>query len=218
MGLRSGIHDALRGRDIAAAAAAGLLLLGGCRRDEVSHAIVPKETASPAGPAMPSQGMPPPGMPGAPGGGVDAPPMPSGDGALAWTLPKGWTQGGASAMRFATLKVPAEGKIDVSVVVLPGPAGGELANVNRWRGQIGLPPTDETELAKARKVVRSKAGPVSVFDYTSEGQVKSRMIAGILVTGGNTWFVKLVGDAGPVGNAKPEFTRLLESLRLGKAD
>jgi hypothetical protein len=121
-------------------------------------------------------------------------------------------------MRYATLRAPVEGRLDVSVVVLPGPAGGELANVNRWRSQIGLPPLDDAGLGAARKRLTSRAGPVSVFDFTSEGQARSRMIAGLLTVGGSTWFVKMVGDAGPVGTAQPDFTRLLESLRLGKAD
>ena len=199
---------------VAVAALAGML--AGCSRDDVSHARVPKvpATAVPGAPA----GMPEAGVPGAPGGGVESPPAPQGASALAWTLPRGWTESGPSSMRHATLKAPVEGRLDVSVVVLPGPAGGELANVNRWRNQIGLPPLDEAALGAARKTVRSKAGPVSVFDFTSEGQAKSRMIAGLLAVGGNTWFVKMVGDAGPVGTAKPDFTRLLESLRLGNAD
>jgi len=205
-----------------ALAAALAAPLGGCSRDDVSHARVPKVAAPAPGaaapPGMPPPGMPPPGTAGAPGGGVDAPPVPDGASALAWTLPKGWTQAGPSAMRFATLKAPVEGKLDVSVVVLPGPAGGELANVNRWRSQIGLPPIDDAALAAARKLVKSKAGPVNVYDFTSDGQVKSRMIAGLLSVGGSTWFVKMVGDAGPVAAARPAFTQVLESLRLGKPD
>jgi hypothetical protein len=203
-------------RPVAIAAAA--LLAAACSRDDVSHARVPKvaATAMPGGvgPVV----MPPAGVPGAAGGGIDAPPAPQGASALAWTLPKGWTETGASAMRYATLKAPVEGRLDVSVVVLPGPAGGELANVNRWRNQIGLPPLDEAALGASRKTLKTKAGPVSVFDFTSEGQAKSRMIAGLLSVGGSTWFVKMVGDAGPVGTARPDFTRLLESLRLGQAD
>jgi len=206
---------AFRGTRLAALSAAALALAG-CQRDEVTHAKVPKAGPEAAAPGMPS--MPPPGMAAEGSPGVPPPPAPADAGALRWTLPKGWTQSGASAMRYATLKVPLPGKVDVSVVVLPGPAGGELANVNRWRGQIGLPPIDEAALSSARKAVASKAGTVSVFDFTSDGQVKTRMVAGLLSAEGNTWFVKMVGDADPVGTARPEFIHLLESLRLGKAD
>ena len=118
-------------------------------------------------------------------------------------------------MRYATLKPPIQGKVEATVVVLPGVAGGELSNVNRWRGQIGLGPIDEKALAAARKPVKSKAGTVSVFDFTSDGQAKTRMVAGLLSTNdGNTWFLKLVGDAAPVGKAEPDFMRIIGSLHL----
>jgi hypothetical protein len=118
-------------------------------------------------------------------------------------------------MRFATFKAPVPGKLEATVVVLPGPAGGELANVNRWRGQIGLPAMDEASLAKARAVVKTKAGALNVYDFTSDGQAKSRMVAGYISTpDGNTWFIKMTGDEAPVAKAKPEFMSILGSVRL----
>ena len=153
--------------------------------------------------------------PGMAGGDVAPPPKPTGKGALKWTLPKGWTEGGGEGMRYATLKPPVAGKVEATVVVLPGVAGGELSNVNRWRGQIGLGPLDEKALAAARKTIPSKAGTIAVFDFTSEGQVKSRMVAGLISTpDGNTWFLKLTGDAEPVAKAQLDFMRFMGSLRL----
>lgn len=200
---------------------AALLSLAACQRDEVTHARVPKSPPVPPGAAEPQGSaaggaMPPMAAPGGMSGEVPPPPAPTGADALAWSLPKGWTESRPSGgMRFATLKPPVEGKIDVSVITLPGPAGGELANVNRWRGQIGLAPVDEAELARTRKTVASPAGPVSVYDFTSEGPSPSRMIAGLLVTRGNSWFIKMVGDPGPVAAARADFIRILETLRLG---
>ncbi len=201
-------------RPVTLAAVPVLLLALGCQADKVTHYRVPKEAAASAGLSSEPAALPPPDM-GEPSGDMPAPPKPTGQGALKWTLPKGWTEGEAGGMRFATLKPPVPGKIEASVVVLPGPAGGELPNVNRWRGQIGLGPLDEQALATARKTVQSKAGVVSVFDFTSEGQTKTRMVAGLIATSdGNTWFLKLVGDAGPVGKAEPDFMRLMGSIHL----
>lgn len=139
------------------------------------------------------------------------PPQPLGGQALKWTLPKGWTTGQAGGMRYATLK-PA-GNAEVSVVMLSGPAGGELANVNRWRAQLGLPPIDEAALAAARKVVKSKAGTVAVFEFSSAG---NGMVVGLLTTtDGNSWFLKLMGADAPVNQAKPDFMKLLGTLALG---
>jgi hypothetical protein len=194
-------------KHLATAALGGLLASApGCGRDDVAHYRVPKEAAAPA-----------PGAPAAPAGmagSVPPPPDASQTGELSWSLPKGWTESRTGGMRYATLKPPAEGKIDVSVTVFPGEAGGELANVNRWRNQIGLPPLEAAALAKDRKSLRSPAGGLALFDYTSEGQVKTRLVAAILFAGGNSWFVKMVGDAGPVAASRGDFIRLLESLRL----
>ena len=195
-------------------AGSGLLALAlGCGRDQVSHFRVPKEAPAShpdhPGHEMEGQGMAPA------GGEMPAPPRPAGPGSLKWSLPKGWSEVPGEGMRFATFKSPVQGRHEATVVVLPGAAGGELANVNRWRGQIGLGPIDEAALAAARTVVKSKAGDLNVYDFTSEGQAKSRMVAGLISTpDGNTWFLKLTGDAGPVAKAKPDFMRILESLRL----
>jgi hypothetical protein len=181
----------------------------GCA-DEIAHYRVPKEsTPSFAAPA------PPPGAGGATMASADVapPPSPTGGGALAWTLPEGWTESRGGGMRFATLKPPVAGKVDVSVTLLAGEAGGELANVNRGRNQIGLPPLDAAGLAAARKPVRAQAGAISLYDFTSDGATRSRVVAGFTVVAGNTWFVKMTGDEGPVAAARPDFVRIVESLR-----
>jgi len=133
---------------------------------------------------------------------------------IAWDLPKGWTEARPGGMRLATLKPPAAGKIDVSVIMFPGEAGGELANVNRWRGQIGLPAVDEAARVKMRKEVPSKAGAVSLYDFASEGAGKQRMIAGLLFAAGRSWFVKIVGDDEPVVASRADFAKLLGTLHF----
>jgi hypothetical protein len=185
-----------------------LALVGaGCDRGEVQHFRVPKEAAPAAGDMTGTRAMPASAE-------VAPPPAPTGGETLRWTLPVGWTeQASAGGMRFATL-TPREPGVDVSVTVLPGPAGGELANVNRWRNQIGLPPLDDAALAASRKIVASKAGPISLYDFTAEGAKRSRVVAGFTVSGGNTWFVKMSGEAKAVQGARPAFVKLMESLRF----
>jgi len=189
--------------------AAVLALLAGataCDRDEITHFRVAKVPAAPPAAAAPA-GM---------AGDVPPPPKPAG-GSLRWTLPRGWTEAEGGAMRFATFKVPVKGTADASVVVLPGPAGGELANVNRWRGQIGLPALDEPGLAAARKVLATKAGPLRVYDFAAGGTTGKRLLAGLTEAAGNTWFVKMTGDAGAVGAARDDFMKLLGSLRFDES-
>ena len=169
------------------------LLLPGCRRDEVRRYRIAKEAA----PVLAES------------------PTPA-TGGLAWTLPEGWTLSEGDGMRYATLKPSAHGKIDVAVIALTGSAGGELANVNRWRDQMKLPPAQsEQDLASMRKTTTSAAGNVAVFDFTSTGADKTRMIVGLLgAADGNTWFLKMTGDEAPVAQAKKEFLQWIGSLRL----
>jgi hypothetical protein len=178
----------------------------GCSREDVTHYRVQRQAPPPSAtmPASVAGGMPP---------SADLPPTPKGGG-LRWTLPTGWTESAGGQMRFATLKPPVAGRVDASVVVLPGPAGGELANVNRWRNQIGLPPVDAAALAKARTIVKTRAGPLRVYDFTSEAEPRSRVVAGLTESKGATWFVKITGDAAAVGAARPDFMKLLGSLRF----
>jgi hypothetical protein len=173
-----------------------------CDREDVTHFRVPKEAPAP-----------PPSAAASMAGDVPPAARPSGGG-LRWTLPAGWTESAGGAMRYASFKVPVKGTVDASVVVLPGPAGGELANVNRWRGQIGLEPLDEAALAAARKTVATKAGPLKVYDFASGGTPRKRLIAGLTELSGNTWFVKLTGEADAVGAARNDFMKLLGSLRV----
>jgi hypothetical protein len=142
------------------------------------------------------------------------PPSPKAPESIAWDLPKGWSEARGNGMRFATLKPPVPGKLDVSVVTLPGLAGGELDNVNRWRSQIGLAPIDDPTRAHMRQDVPSKAGAIALYDFATAGANQQRMIAAILFTGERSWFFKMVGDETAVAAARPGFYKLIESLRL----
>lgn len=187
--------------------ALALAWVAGCSSEDVTHYRVPKQ-APPPGAATPASVT-------AGAGAPEGPPRPAApSGGLRWTLPTGWTEAAGGQMRYATLTPPVAGRIDVSVTVLPGPAGGELANVNRWRSQIGLPAIGEDALRKARTVVKTRAGPLHVYDFTSDGSPRNRVVAGLTQASGDTWFVKVTGDAAAVGAARTDFMKLLGSLRF----
>jgi len=120
-------------------------------------------------------------------------------------------------MRFASYAVPdAKGgkPSDLSVVTLPGDAGGELPNVNRWRGQLGLEPLDAAALATGSKHVDSKAGSILVVEFAGkQNGAPARMLAAILKTNDATWFFKLTGDDPAVAASRGDFLGFLRSLR-----
>ena len=86
------------------------------------------------------------------------------DGKPIWELPEGWTDGGERTMRFATLLMNAETPpLEMSISNL-GPGQERLANVNRWRGQLGLKPTTAGELNLPS--VDYVGGKMLMFDET----------------------------------------------------
>jgi len=130
-----------------------------------------------------------------------------------WTTPKGWTEAPANGMRVATLTPPAaHGKAEASVAAFPGDVGGELANVNRWRGQIALPPLAQADLPRARRALRCPLGKIALYDFTAGGAAPARTVAGMIEVEGATWFFKLTGDARAVAADKPAFVRMLQGL------
>lgn len=178
-----------------------------CRRDKIEVRQVPKESATPM--SMHQHEPAPSGS--MPSGMIDAPPPARG---VSWTAPSGWKEEPGNGIRLATFIPPQDaGKAEATVVALPGEAGGELANVNRWRGQIGLTPIDEARLAEARQGVKSRIGAVMVYDFTGEGAKKSRLVAGLVKVGDTTWYFKLMGNEKAVGKYKPAFIKLLEGLK-----
>lgn len=169
--------------------------LAACQKDRIEVRRTPKEE-------LPASAMP-------------AGPRPRG---VRWTTPAGWKELAGAGMRVATFEPPkTAGKLEATVVALPGDVGGELANVNRWRGQLALPPVEESGLGALRATVRSGAGDVLVYDFTGSGAKKTRLLAGMIQVSGTTWFFKLMGDEAAVEAARPAFLKLLAGLKRDAA-
>jgi hypothetical protein len=119
-------------------------------------------------------------------------------------------------MRKATYVVPGAGGADaeLSVTAFPGAVGGELANVNRWRGQLQLPPLTEAELAGAVSRVTINGLPVTLVDLTGgPADRPQRLLGAIVPDHGANWFFKFTGPAALVANEKPAFLALVQSLQ-----
>ena len=137
---------------------------------------------------------------------------------LQWTLPAGWTQVAPGEMSIASFKVsgPNGAEADVSVVPLPGMAGGDTANVNRWRGQMGLGAATADELQKMAEAVQVGDQSATLYDLVGSDNAK-RILGVIQQRSGTTWFFKMTGDANLVKQQKPQFTAFLKSLTFTAA-
>ncbi len=138
-----------------------------------------------------------------------------------YTLPPGWEEKPLTPMRVASFKASAaNGKeIDISVVFLAGAAGGDLANVNRWRDQVKLPPINEAALQESVEHIIADGHDFLVVDLVSpepigEQKEKQRIIAAILDEQGSSWFIKMTGEDAAVASQKNALADFLRSLKL----
>ncbi|MEO7934472.1 MAG: hypothetical protein ABIT76_15090 [Chthoniobacterales bacterium] len=126
-----------------------------------------------------------------------------------WKTPAGWKELPPSGMRAASFTVE-NSKVDVSVVTFPGTAGGLLSNLNRWRGQMGLPALS----AESDVVTTSVNGqPVQIVELTSTTEDKA-MLGAIYLRDDQSWFLKLTGDKASVAAQKASFEALANSFEF----
>ena len=192
--------------------AAGLLVaaaLAGCGRNDIKVYEVATQPASspPPGQAAPADAMPP----GHPDLGAPARPR------LAWKTPKGWNEAAPGQMRVASFSVKGvDGKqADVSVIPLAGDAGGDAANVNRWRGQAGLEPVSADEIKKLSQNVEVAGQPSDLYEIAGKNPASGEpmaILSAIAHRGGTAWFFKMTGDGEVVTAQKPAFVEFLKSV------
>ena len=78
---------------------------------------------------------------------------------LKWETPEGWEQFDGHPMRMASFYVPhTVGKGELSITEFSGMSGGIQANINRWRGQVSLPPQSEQSIIDASITYNSELG------------------------------------------------------------
>ena len=181
--------------------------LAGCGRDPVKVYRLSNDDSSSAAP-------PPNTAAAAPGQTDNSAAQPQ----LQWTLPAGWTEVAPGEMSIASFKVsgPNGVEADVTVVPLPGLAGGDTANVNRWRGQVGLPEATADDLQKIAEAVQVGDQPATMYDLAGSDHAK-RILGVMHQRTGTTWFFKMMGDAALVEQQKPQFTAFLKSLTFTAA-
>jgi len=90
------------------------------------------------------------------------------EGKPAWTLPDGWQEQPGNQIRYATLVIPSDGKpLEVGVTALPKTVDDEayaLMNINRWRGQLQLPPIALEQLAQESTQIKLEGATATLVD------------------------------------------------------
>ena len=175
----------------------------GCddRRDQVRSYTVPREQAPPV---VESAAHPPIALP---------------TGTMRWELPDGWMSiANTNPMRFATLIVgDAPNRVEIAITQLGGAAGGIAANINRWRGQVGLPPAGESELIAISHPIAGRGSVqgimIDLVGPATGAQIDPpRMLAAIFPSTTHTWFIKTMSTRNVIENHVDGFLTLCESV------
>ena len=131
---------------------------------------------------------------------------------LKWKKPDGWEQFDGHAMRMASFYVPhSAGKGELSITEFSGMSGGIQANINRWRGQISLPPESIESILKASSSFDSKLGDFLFFELVNE-KSNQGILASIFELTNRTVFVKLSIDQLALVEAKEDFLTFSKSF------
>lgn len=155
-----------------------------------------------AGGAMPPSASPP----------IAAPSAGSGD--LQYEVPKEWTKAPNDPVSMAAFAA-ADGDKRVKITI--SEVGGDLlSNVNRWRGQVSLPPITLDELAKSVQKIETLGGVGEFVEATGGGGITpAETILGVRATaGGATWFIKLRGDRDLAARERARFEAFVKSVKL----
>jgi hypothetical protein len=193
--------------------AAAALLLAACGEEKVASYRVPKEKDPELPMAAADSGAQAGQVAGAPMADTSVPT--AGGQALVWQAPSGWTPKAASAMRKGSYGVPGDGgESDLSITAFPGDVGGELANVNRWRGQVGLGPLGPGGLDASVSRFASNGLAFTLVDLSGQGDPGAKSILGAIVPyGGSTWFFKLTGTGPLVRGSRAAFVDFLHTVK-----
>jgi hypothetical protein len=133
-------------------------------------------------------------------------------GEVDFITPEGWKKLAASGIRKANLKVTADtGSAEITILTFPGDVGGRLANINRWRGQVGLEAATDEDLP-AFTTAYDISGHRGLY-VRLEGETQS-ILGALLPFHGSTWFVKMLGDTPTVLANEASMKLFLDSIQI----
>ncbi len=141
-----------------------------------------------------------------------------------WEAPAEWQAQPLSSFRIGSYRPQGEhhDHVDISITTFSGPGGDDLANVNRWRDQIGLPHLSREQLRQDRQETPSGVGPLALYDYKGEASGDDspfRIVAAIYRDEAHnvSWFFRISGPDAAVETEMTRFRQLVASFITGTA-
>jgi hypothetical protein len=129
--------------------------------------------------------------------------------------PGNWKTKPPGPMVASAYNVEGEGAAEVTISKFPGEVGGMVANIQRWRGQLGLPQISPDEARKSAEMIevggKKDSYMVDLKGTNARTGKEARMVAVGVPFEGETWFFKLMGDDALVGKEKDAFIKFIKS-------
>ena len=142
-------------------------------------------------------------------------------GSLTWVTPEGWREAPARTMRDVTFNLGPDDTTECYVAQLGGTAGGVLANLNRWRGQMGQASLSNDEFDALERIpMLGSEGVVVVVPGSFKGMAgeqieEASLMGAVCPLEGRVVFVKLIGPSAIVEGAHDQFVSFCKSLGQG---
>jgi hypothetical protein len=137
---------------------------------------------------------------------------------LKYEVPAGWQQGKTDAMRKAAFTVQEGSRsVSITIVVTEGAMAADLAaNVNRWRGQVGLPPVDKDEVAASVKPIQvgDAAGSFIEIVGPKEPAPQKAVYGASAPRDGKVWSVTMRGDPELAARELERFQAFVKSIQF----
>lgn len=140
---------------------------------------------------------------------------------LVYKTPEGWKEIPGSQMRDINLTFGKDGKGECYLTKLPGAGGGLMANVNRWRKQLGAASLSDQEIsALPKKVLFGQ--PATLVDVSGnfggmsgdDGKKNYRLLGLILSNDAGAVFVKMIGPKADVDANAAKLDEFVASLGI----
>ncbi len=138
---------------------------------------------------------------------------------IRWKSPSNWEELPKSNFRIGNYKVSKGNRsAELSISPLPKGAGSLGANINRWRGQLQLPPQTQEELQKEIKTKQINNKVFTLVEITSQIKQKNndvqKMLISIVTDHDTTYFIKFNGSSSVINSEKKNFISFLETIKF----
>ena len=143
----------------------------------------------------------------------------SGDG-LSWEAPQGWLVTAPRPMRLINYDLGGGGDNQCYISILGGDGGGSMANINRWRQQMGQPTFGVDEFAALERIPMLDGSALMVEiegNFTGMGTdalSEALMLGVIRQLPERTVFVKMIGARDALALERDSFLEFCQSIRF----